>query len=134
MDDYLIKPIELKQLSDKLEQWIPVPQGLVDLALVAETFASDASGVSSILAALRTTNEQDAQLLRQAVMAKDFTQVTYAAHRMLGAGEMIGAREFSAVCHSLETGSRAGDWNAISDAMPAFDAQWLRLKTYLDAA
>ncbi|HSV47007.1 MAG TPA: MHYT domain-containing protein [Ramlibacter sp.] len=156
MDDYLIKPIELEQLSNKLAHWLPIPaqdaavqaasaalapvqlrtrpqEGLLDLALVAETFAGDASGMNSILAALRTTNEQDAEQLRQAVEAKDLRRVTYAAHRMLGAGEMIGAREFAAVCQSLENGSRAGDWIAISKAMPMFDAQWLRLKTYLDA-
>ncbi|HSH89874.1 MAG TPA: MHYT domain-containing protein [Ramlibacter sp.] len=158
MDDYLIKPIELKQLLGKLERWLPIPgeehaqrapmiaapapppplqvkvqDSIVDLALVAETFASDPSGVNSILAALRTTNEQDAETLRQGVSAKDLTRVTYASHRMLGAGKMIGAREFSEVCQNIEDGSRAGDWNAISKAMPVFDVQWGRLKTYLDA-
>jgi two-component system sensor histidine kinase EvgS len=113
----------------------PAPQqeGLVDLALIAETFASDPAEVKSILAALRTTNEHDAELLREAVQAKDLNRVTYASHRLLGAGEMIGAKEFSAVCQSLEEGSRAGDWQAIGDAMPAFDLQWMRLKSYLDA-
>jgi CheY-like chemotaxis protein/HPt (histidine-containing phosphotransfer) domain-containing protein len=158
MDDYLIKPIELKQLSNKLEQWLPLPAletadaskfahsagatsappstlppDLVDLALVAETFGGDPEGMASILAGLRTTHQQDAEVLRQAVLAKDLERVTYASHRMLGAGRMIGAREFSAVCQRLEDGSRAGDWDAISGAMPAFDAQWLRLKDYLDA-
>jgi signal transduction histidine kinase/CheY-like chemotaxis protein/HPt (histidine-containing phosphotransfer) domain-containing protein len=158
MDDYLVKPIELRQLLKKLERWLPLPEkdgasapslatqapgiaishsrhkeGLVDLALIAETFASDPSGVHSILAALRATNEQDAAVLRQAVAANDLNRVTYASHRMLGAGKMIGANEFSAACQSLEDGSRAGDWNAIRNAMPAFDAQWSRLKSYLDA-
>jgi CheY-like chemotaxis protein/HPt (histidine-containing phosphotransfer) domain-containing protein len=157
MDDYLTKPIELKQLLAKLDQWLPVPEagetaafapgtqpsggpvgaaqgGLVDLALIADTFGSDAASVSGILSALRTANEQDAELLRQAVRAEDLKQVTYAAHRMAGAGEMIGARAFSDVCKALEKGSRAGDWQAIRDAMAAFNAQWLRLRTYLDAA
>ena len=159
MDDYLIKPIELKQLLNTLERWLPVPandgtsdassvapapaaapeqqvrhqEGLVDLALIAETFSSDPSEVNSILAALRTTNEQDAELLRQAIMANDLNRVTYASHRMLGAGKMIGAGAFSEVCQSLEDGSRAGDWNVIRNAMPAFDTQWSRLKSYLDA-
>ena len=159
MDDYLIKPIELKQLLGKFERWLPIPalgeaadaqavapaptgaparqtrpqEELVDLALLAETFAGEPSGVKSILAALRTTSEHDVDVLRQAVLAKDLNRVTYASHRMLGAGKMIGAREFSSVCQTLEDGSRAGDWNAIGAAMRAFDVQWLRLKTYLDA-
>ncbi|HWI78624.1 MAG TPA: Hpt domain-containing protein, partial [Ramlibacter sp.] len=110
------------------------PVGPVDLALIAETFGDDPSRVGSILSALRTSNEQDAELLRQAVLAKDLTQVAYAAHRMHGAGEMVGARDFSNVCQVLERGSRTGDWHAIGDAMAAFDTQWLRLKAYLDAA
>jgi CheY-like chemotaxis protein/two-component sensor histidine kinase len=158
MDDYLTKPIELKQLADKLDQWLPIPdprdvaasaaasahpaaaphaavqQGLVDLGLIAETFGGDASSVSGILSALRTANEQDAELLRQAVRAEDLKQVAYAAHRMVGAGEMIGATDFSSVCRTLVNGSRAGDWQAVREAMSAFNAQWLRLKTYLDAA
>ena len=155
MDDYLVKPIESRQLQTKLERWLPLPENgssvppsvppvapfrnsrpkesIVDLALLAETFANDPSGVNAILAALRATNEQDAEVLRQAVAANDLNRVTYASHRMLGAGKMIGASEFSDVCQSLEDGSRAGDWSAIRDAMPAFDAQWLRLKGYLDA-
>jgi CheY-like chemotaxis protein/HPt (histidine-containing phosphotransfer) domain-containing protein len=162
MDDYLVKPIELKQLLNKLERWLPLPgrngtslpspsapsraaalqatsprlrsdDALVDLALLAETFASDPAGVRSILAALRATNEQDAQLLGQAVAAQDLTQVTYASHRLLGAAKMIGAHEFSGVCQSLEDGSRAGDWDAIGKAMLAFDVQWSQLKGYLDA-
>jgi HPt (histidine-containing phosphotransfer) domain-containing protein len=160
MDDFLTKPIELGQLLKKLDEWLPVaggagelpavdgprpiatlasrpaamaPVGPVDLALIAETFGDDKSSVNSILSALRTSNEQDVELLRQAVLAKDLKQVTYAAHRMYGAGEMIGARDFSIVCQALERGSRGGDWHAIGDAMTMFDAQWLRLKTYLDA-
>jgi NO-binding membrane sensor protein with MHYT domain/CheY-like chemotaxis protein/two-component sensor histidine kinase len=160
MDDFLGKPIELTQLLKKLDEWLPIAgagealppasgprpiatlpshppplaaMGPVDLALIAETFGDDKSSVGSILSALRTSNEQDAELLRQALAAKDLKQVTYAAHRMYGAGEMIGAREFSNVCQAVERGSRAGDWHAIGEAMTAFDAQWLRLKTYLDA-
>jgi NO-binding membrane sensor protein with MHYT domain/CheY-like chemotaxis protein/HPt (histidine-containing phosphotransfer) domain-containing protein/two-component sensor histidine kinase len=159
MDDFLGKPIELRQLLKKLDEWLPgaasgeVPivdgpppiatlpstspamghTGPVDLSLIAETFGDDQSSVGSILSALRTSNEQDAELLRQAVLTRDLKQVTYAAHRMYGAGEMMGARDFSNVCQALEHGSRAGDWQAIGDAMTAFDAQWLRLKTYLDA-
>ena len=71
-------------------------------------------------------------MLQLAVQTKDLQRVTYASHRLLGAGEMIGARDFAAVCQLLEEGSRAGDWDAIGKAMPAFDAQWGRLKAYLD--
>jgi two-component system sensor histidine kinase EvgS len=108
-------------------------EGLVDLALIAETFASDPAGVGSILAALRTTNEQDAEILREAVRSNDLNRVIYASHRMLGAGKMIGASEFTATCQSLEDGGRAGDWTAIRDAMPAFGLHWSRLKGYLEA-
>ena len=155
MDDYLVKPIELRQLLNRLDRWLPLPEkegtsvppsvppavnppsrqkeGLVDLALISETFAGDPAGVHSILAALRATNEQDAEVLRQAVAANDLNRVTYASHRMLGAGKMIGASEFSALCQRLEDGSRAGDWEAIRLSMPEFEAQWARLKSYLDA-
>jgi CheY-like chemotaxis protein len=160
MDDFLGKPIELSQLLKKLDEWLPVAgageapppvsgprpiatlpaqppaaaaSGPVDLALIAETFGDDPSGVAGILSALRTSNEQDAQVLRQALEAKDLKQLAYAAHRMYGAGEMLGARDFSSACQALARGSRAGDWQAIGAAMTAFDAQWLRLKNYLDA-
>ena len=159
MDDYLIKPIELKDLAGKLQHWLPVgdaddPAGpstlhptapaasrppntrpadsVVDLSLLSETFAGDPAEVNSILAALRTTNEHDVDVLHKGVQAKDLQQVTYASHRLLGAGEMIGARDFAAVCQALEEGSRAGDWDAISAAMPSFEVQWGRLKAYLD--
>ena len=111
----------------------PPNESVVDLALISETFASDPSGVNSILRALRATNERDVEHLRQAVTDKDLNRVTYTSHRMLGAGKMLGAGDFTAVCQDLEDGSRAGDWEAIRGAMPAFEAQWARLKNYLDA-
>jgi CheY-like chemotaxis protein len=158
MDDHLIKPIQIRQLASKLERGRPLPadgrtggadrtapatattqqherqEDLVDLALIDETFGNDPAAMNSILAALRTAHEQDADVLRQAVADRDLARVVHASHRMLGAGRMIGAREFSAVCQELEDSSRAGDWQAVSGAMPAFDAQWARLKVYLDAA
>ena len=90
--------------------------------------------MGSILAALRTTNEQDAEQLKQAVAAQDLNAVIHAAHRLLGAGKMLGAKAFTAACQDLEEGGRAGDWSAVGRALPEFDTQWLRLKGYLDGS
>ncbi|MDB5882623.1 MAG: hypothetical protein JWP43_2501 [Ramlibacter sp.] len=152
MDDCVVKPVQLKQLSEKLRQHLPSPdtpekplatprQPLdaaragfpIDLALIAANWGGDAAKVRDILAAFRTANDKDAADLRQAVAGSDTFQVTHSAHRMLGAGSMVGARDFAFVCAQIDHASRAGDWKGIHEAMRAFEEEWNRLHVYFES-
>ena len=155
MDDCLVKPVQLTQLSKKLERHLPLPDtpartraasrqppdaagavgaGIpVDLALIAANWGGDAATVRDILTAFRAANDKDTASLRQAVAGSDMFQVTHSAHRMLGAGSMVGARDFAFACEQIDRASRAGDWKAVHEGMQAFEREWNRLHAYFES-
>jgi PAS domain S-box-containing protein len=150
MDDCLVKPVELSQLMAKLDQWLPIrgepaaPGGQrpdttlrvapIDQALLMENCGGDASTVDEILSTFRRTCEEDAPGLEEAVAAGDAARVTHFAHRMGGAGKMVGALGFAAACEHIDRASRTGDWTAVLAGMPAFRQERMRLATYFESS
>jgi PAS domain S-box-containing protein len=151
MDDFLVKPVELAQLTEKLDRWLPLPQAPsppaapagsspqatpadspIDQALLTAKCVGDASMVGEVLAAFRRTCEDDSAGLRQAVAADDVAQVTQFAHRMAGASKMVGALAFAAACENIDRASRIGDWKAVLAGMSAFEQERMRLAAYFE--
>ncbi|NPC54040.1 response regulator [Caenimonas soli] len=149
MDDYLVKPVELSQLTEKLDQWLPIPPEPgapaaaagpsedaepsvtpIDQAFLMKNCGGYAAVVNEVLAAFRNTCEEDAAVLKDALEAGDVARVTQSAHRMAGASKMIGALGFAAACEHIDRASRAGDWKAILSGMPAFERERMRLAAY----
>ncbi|MBO9647774.1 MAG: response regulator [Variovorax sp.] len=153
MDDFLVKPVELAQLSEKLDRWLPLARtgeasaapvemsggnapsstsNPIDEALLSAKCAGDASMVAEVVAAFRRTCEDDSTALRLAVTADDVAQVTQFAHRMAGAGKMVGALAFAAACENIERASRTGQWKAVVAGMSAFEQELARLAVYFE--
>lgn len=151
MDDFLVKPVELAQLTDKLDRWLPLPRAPsastapadaspeagpcaspIDQALLTANCLGDAAMVGEVLAAFRRTCEDDSAGLRQAVAAEDVPQVTQCAHRMAGASKMVGALAFAAACEDIDRAGRIGDWKAVLAGMSPFERERLRLAAYFE--
>jgi CheY-like chemotaxis protein/HPt (histidine-containing phosphotransfer) domain-containing protein/two-component sensor histidine kinase len=149
MDDCLVKPVELSQLMEKIEQWLPIPQEPappaaaagpspaaapsvipIDQALLTANCGGDAPMEGEILATFRRTCDEDGSGLEAAVAAGDPARVTHFAHRMGGASKMVGALEFAAACEHIDRASRAGDWKEVLAGMPAFERERMRLADY----
>ncbi len=149
MDDCLVKPVHLAQLSGKLDQWLPLPgvdrpdnvdpaqcaidSGALDRSVLEEMSGGDAVVERSILLSFREANDVDAAQLEQAVIDQDPLRVTRAAHRISGASKMIGALGLAAVCERIEHAGRAVDWTSIDADMDSLQHECRRLNTQLDA-
>jgi len=136
MDDYLAKPIDLKNLAEKLDVWLPVaaPVAPVDRAVLAELTGNDPKVELEILSDFRRVNDDDAAMLEAAVGRCDTPVVMRASHRMKGASLMVGARSLAAACERLERAGRASDWTEIGANMAAFHHELERFNSYCDAA
>lgn len=151
MDDFLVKPVELAQLTAKLDRWLPLPQapsppaadagaspqaapsvGPIDQALLTANCGGDASMVGEVLAAFQRTCEDDSAGLRQAVATDDVAQVTQFAHRMAGASKMVGALAFATACENIDRASRIGDWKVVLAGMSAFEQEQTRLAAFFE--
>jgi CheY-like chemotaxis protein/HPt (histidine-containing phosphotransfer) domain-containing protein len=152
MDDYLVKPVELSKVLEKLDRWLPIPRkgpptfagsasprvapaadSPVDRSVLAGISAGDFVTERRLLTQFRRVNDQDAATFNHAVVAGDIPSVSKVAHRMLGATRVVGALPLALVCEQIEHASREGDWTAISASVEPFQREWTRLNTYLDS-
>ena len=134
MDDYIAKPVELKELARKLHNWLPLaPLALpVDRDVLAAVSGGDAAIESDVLAQFRRVNQEDAVMLGRAVEASDILAITHACHRISGASRIIGAHALAAVCERLELAGRASDLTAIEANIGSFHHELARLNAYCD--
>ncbi len=156
MDDLLVKPVDLAQLLQKLDQWLPLPNramgadppapadqatlhprdgvtsGPLDRAVLAEISGGDTVVEHSILCAFRDANDADVATLERAVVDRDSIGVARTAHRMSGASTMIGALGLAGVCTRIEQAGRAGDWTAIAADLDPLRREWQRLNDCFD--
>jgi len=139
MDDYLAKPVELRDMLKKLDHWLPIPAAgagaaaPLDRSVLAAVSGGDAAAERDILTDFRRVNDEDAAMLKQAVSNTDIAQVTRATHRIKGASKTVGAMGLASVCENIEHASRANDWTKVKAGMGAFHQEWMRLNAYLDS-
>jgi signal transduction histidine kinase/CheY-like chemotaxis protein/HPt (histidine-containing phosphotransfer) domain-containing protein len=134
MDDYLAKPVQLTDLSKKLDHWLPIvqPAAPLDRSALASLTGGDIVAEREILMDFRRANEEDAAMLKRAVAGSNIPEVTTASHRIKGASKMIGAMGLAAVCERLERASRAEDWPTVRANMGAFEHELGRLNQYCE--
>jgi two-component system sensor histidine kinase EvgS len=136
MDDYLAKPIELKDLAKKLDHWLPIAQSAapVDRSVLAAITGGDAAVEREILTDFRRINDEDAVMLKLAVDGRVMPQVINASHRIKGASRTVGATALASVCERLENASRANDWKDVEANMGAFHLEMEHLNAYCEEA
>jgi PAS domain S-box-containing protein len=134
MDDYLAKPVQLNELSKKLDHWLPIarPAAPLDRTALASLTGGDVAAEREILMDFRRVNEEDAAMLRRAIDGSNILDVTTASHRINGASKMIGAMGLAAVCGRLERASRTDDWLTVRANMGEFELEMERLNHYCE--
>jgi PAS domain S-box-containing protein len=136
MDDYLAKPVALKELAKKLDRWLPLVQAAapLDREVLSAICGGDAAAERDILTDFRRANDADAAMFKLALDARDAQRITLASHRIRGASSAIGAIALAAVCERLERAGRAGDWQAIEVDIGAFQFERERLNSCCEEA
>jgi two-component system sensor histidine kinase/response regulator len=154
MNDHLVKPVVLQQLSQKLTAWVllqnacpaersgiadncqaPV-NGQADACAVDWTMLLEVTGNDRKLGAqlLRDFQEQRTELilpLKEALDGADPTAMAAAAHRLKGAARTIGALDLARVCEDIEGQARAGRENGLKELRRAFFREAARLTIYI---
>ncbi len=134
MNDYLAKPVELRDLARKLDQWLPIPTTAapLDPSVLAAITGGDPGQDLAVLVQFQQVNNEDAAMLDLARETGDISKVITASHRIKVASRAIGAIPLATVCEHLERASRAGDWNEIDVNMWTFHVELGRLNAYIE--
>jgi CheY-like chemotaxis protein len=135
MDDYLAKPIELKQLELKLARWVPLPE--LDFVAIMPSALGEISGgdpqiEKDIIRNFHRFNAEDVEMLSRAVDIVDIDLVAHACHRMKGASRTVGAMGLASVCERMESAARAGKWQAVKADLGAFNREIDRLNRFVE--
>ena len=111
MDDYLSKPVTIRQLMEKLRQWLPqldtvetarpAAGALMDEDLLRQFSSGDAGKVRQLLALYCKSVEDDLRALDEAERGGGGA-VAHVAHRIKGAALMVGANEVATFARQLE--------------------------------
>ena len=135
MDDYVAKPVQLKQLQLKLSRWVPLADPRLAAILPAalgEISGGDPQVEREIIRNFHRFNGDDAALLARAVEALDIGLVAHACHRMKGSSRTVGAMALASVCDRMESAARAGRWKDVRSDLANFQREIERLDQYVE--
>jgi CheY-like chemotaxis protein/HPt (histidine-containing phosphotransfer) domain-containing protein len=149
MDDVLTKPARLGELKEVLSRWVGAaatevvgpadvgPEGpsvtpatIIDLAAL-ENIAVSAAERAEILRDFVTQTQSDLVDLEAASNARNPSVSVRIVHRINGASRMVGARELTAACETMERAARACHAEGTAAAKAALDRAVERLVTHL---
>ena len=135
MDDYLSKPLRMKDLATVLDKWLPLPTGAhaeaPDLqspapvgdsaqdatlpvwnpATLTELMGDNPAMHKRLLDKFLTNAEQQVAEITAAALARDTATLAGLAHTLKSAARSVGALALGELCQNLETAGRAGDDN-----------------------
>jgi two-component system sensor histidine kinase EvgS len=159
MDDYLIKPVTIPVLVERLQHWMPhlAPPGSdatpttsdtlaspvlqialpqlehpapVDLAVLASISGGNEASEREMMLDYLDATERDVATLRRALESGDAPTVSREAHKIKGAALLVGTRELAAAAEALELAARVGDLAQTQALSPDLYTAWERLRLY----
>ena len=145
MDDFLVKPVNLVELMERLDQWLPLPTQpdpsrpasldaavLMDSAALNAITGGDPAVQREVLLDFRHVNDADVQVLRAETLKGDAEQVLHMAHRIKGAARTIGAHRLTLSCERLEDAVRTGEMDEAREELAQLEQEVGLLNLHID--
>ncbi|MEP7154253.1 MAG: ATP-binding protein [Betaproteobacteria bacterium] len=135
MDDHLVKPVEIRTLMKKLDEWLPLPENkhsAVDRTVLAAVSGGRPEVERELVALFRRLNDVDVDALNKAVRDRDIGSAIHASHRISGASRMIGALSLATASERVEAACRANDAQLVGTTLPVLQQEVERFYAYLD--
>jgi CheY-like chemotaxis protein/HPt (histidine-containing phosphotransfer) domain-containing protein len=154
-DDYLTKPVPLKQLQAALARWMPVatpteapaapvaqaalepsPDALLpelDLDVLRRLVGDDEATVRELLADFLDSASQEAQALVIALQSGDLREAAAIAHKLKSASRSVGALALGELCADLERHSAASDAQAVTPKLELFESTFCNAVLLIEA-
>ena len=141
MDDYLAKPLALRDVARKLAQWLPVAGPVsaptagsaVDATVLANLSRESNTPRRTLADLFRNVNDQDMANLRRSVADHDGEETRETAHRIKGASRMMGALGFAALAQRIEKAAQDDNWPQLTAAMLQLEAELARVNAFLES-
>lgn len=145
MDDYLIKPVTVRQLVQKLQRWLPhldwaagssdgvratTEKPVIDRNALTQFAGVDAARAFQVLCQYRDATASDLAAL-EAALGRGLEDVVAIVHRMKGAALIVGAQEVAELTTLIEGAARRGDEAMVCQLTPSLKAAVARMEEYV---
>jgi CheY-like chemotaxis protein/HPt (histidine-containing phosphotransfer) domain-containing protein len=151
MNDYLAKPVELRQLSAMLSKWLPAPGGggaagappeddktkdpmIFDQAALLRRLLGDRNLAGTILRSFVGGYPGRLNELRQRISEADASGTCRLAHTLKGAAATVAAQELCAFADAVEQAGAAGRISSCAELMPRGMQVFEQLRGALESA
>ena len=155
MDDYLVKPVSIPVLVDRLVKWLPhlqagggsaagddaarMPMPLpqlrqpppIDLDVLQAIAGGDASAQRSLLRDYLDATRRDLATLHVALTSADAPALAREAHKIKGAARLVGTTELADAAEALEAVARARDLGRMHQLSPDLDTAFEKLELFV---
>jgi two-component system, sensor histidine kinase and response regulator len=149
MDDYLTKPMQLKDLQEAITRWISAidsrhqthhHQALSDPeddvvnpdALSTLLGSDDPEMLAGFYQDFISTSEEIYQILQKAFTDGDVKTLAEQAHKLKSSANTIGALKLGEICQEMEKAGKTGDKKTILHLMPGFNDIFSRVKVWVE--
>ncbi len=136
MDDYLSKPVRIRDLSDTLTQVlrkesddggdvkrVPVSHDLIDWADALEAAGDDRELLQTVIDAFFEESESLMKQIRTSIRMEDAALLQQSAHSLKGSLLAVGARQTSTIASNLEQMGISGNLGQGNDLLLALEPQ-----------
>ncbi len=159
MDDYLSKPVSMKDLRSTLRKWMgdggaatttredavgeaqreaeasapsSPSDGPVDERALKDVFGDDPVTFKEILDSFVGPTAATIAELKEAWESRTATDVKGAAHKLKSSSRSVGANLMADTCQALEAAGAAAVWATIDDLTPKLEPMFTDVKTYIE--
>ncbi|MBX2809468.1 MAG: response regulator [Cellvibrionaceae bacterium] len=152
MDDYLTKPVDPMQLSDRLDYWLsnsPQAEKQADKTRVNEMLANDTvwdrddfmkrvmnneTIANKLITLFKTDTPKTIAELERAVDAEQAADAGLLAHKLKGSVSNLGGIELAALAQKIEAAGKSDDLDAVKTLWPAIRPQYDKLLGVIEQA
>jgi len=160
MDDYLPKPIDLKDLREKLRRWLPIagettvqqeysqPRELfatersvraggsgaypIDEQVLKNTIGNDPSAIKEILHDFIDPTQKVIWEMENSWKERCAEDIKKAAHKLKSSARSIGAVRLANLCVALEHAGKEQNWEQIDEEIPALNGLMTDIEKYIN--
>jgi len=158
MDDYLAKPVVVKELKKTLEKWLPVlpgstdfldsgdgpsankddniivdkSNGPIDEEVLRGMLGDDHALVKTMLHNFIAPLEESLREIEKSIQDRNAAELEMAAHKMKSSALVIGASQMAEIGQVLETAAREENWSDVSNEAVKLNPSFEEIKVYIE--
>jgi PAS domain S-box-containing protein len=154
MDGYLFKPVELDELKQALNKWLPLkvraeiftatsPGGgetsedsekpPADVNVLTKLVGNDPSVHIKLLEGFLLSTRQILEELERAWGEQSAPVVSKLLHKLKSSVRSVGAKALGDLCEEMERAGKEGDWRQLIELKPRFREQSNKVLEYLES-